>query len=643
MANHLSHAQLPYPVKNARYTIGVPYLDADGDPTDPTTPDTEVSLDGGAYADCAEEVTTITGSNGSGYITLTGAETNGALVFVAAKVASGPKATLATLYPRDLPIIESGTAQAGSASSLTLASGGPAYDVTGCILRTTGGTGGGGVGGANNQARRIVAYDPSTKVATVRPNWETTPDATTTYDLLLPDGMALGALKALAPTTAGRTLGVDASGRVDVGSWLGTAPNALQSGRVDASVGAMAANVLTASAIASDAITAAKIADGAIDRATFAADTGLQSVRSGTAQGGASTSITLDASASATTDFYVGLTVLLTGGTGVGQARRITAYNGSTKVATITPTWATTPDATSTFALLPNARADVGAWLGTVVSTPATAGIPRVAIEAAADFAQAAADKVWSSATRTLTAFSTTLAVAVWDVLESAIATASSIGLKVKNNLDAAVSSRAPESGGNIAAIKAKTDQLTFTIANKVDASIQAAGDFAQAAADKVWSSATRTLTAFSTTLAVAVWDVLESAISVASSIGLKVKTNLDAAVSTRAPESGGNVAAIKAKTDNLPDGVKKNTALNNFMFVMRDATTHAPKTGVTVTAQRSIDGAAFSACANTPAEVASGWYKIDLAASDLNGDVIALRFTGTGADDTLITIVTQT
>lgn len=49
-------------------------------------------------------------------------------------------------------------------------------------------------------------------------------------------------------------------------------PAALVSGRIDASVGAMAANVLTATAINADAITAAKIADGAIDAATFAAD-----------------------------------------------------------------------------------------------------------------------------------------------------------------------------------------------------------------------------------------------------------------------------------------------------------------------------------------------------------------------------------
>jgi len=48
-------------------------------------------------------------------------------------------------------------------------------------------------------------------------------------------------------------------------------PAALVSGRIDASVGAMASGVLTATAIAGDAITAAKIADGAIDAATFAA------------------------------------------------------------------------------------------------------------------------------------------------------------------------------------------------------------------------------------------------------------------------------------------------------------------------------------------------------------------------------------
>ena len=215
MANHVSHGSLPYPIKNARFTLLVPYLDADGDPTDPTTPDTELSGDAGSFADCAEEVSTITGSNGMGYLTLSGAEMNYSLVALAAKVASGPKATLATLYPRNLPTLSSGTLSAGSAGGGTLGTI-LAYDITGCFIRTTGGTGGGGTGGANNQARRIATYTPSTGAFTVTPNWETTPDNTTTYDILLPEGVTIGMLKTLNPTTAGRTLDVSSGGEAGV-------------------------------------------------------------------------------------------------------------------------------------------------------------------------------------------------------------------------------------------------------------------------------------------------------------------------------------------------------------------------------------------------------------------------------------------
>lgn len=197
MANSASHAALPYPIKKARYSIAVPYLDADGDPTDPTTPDTEISKDAGSYADCAEEVTTITGSNGSGYITLTGAELDCSVAFVCAKVASGPKATLATLYPRVLAIVGSGTLSAGSAGGGTLGTL-LKYDVTGCFIRTTGGTGGGGTGGANNQARRIITYNTTTGAFTVEPNWETTPSTDTTYDVLLPEGVTLGMLRTIS-------------------------------------------------------------------------------------------------------------------------------------------------------------------------------------------------------------------------------------------------------------------------------------------------------------------------------------------------------------------------------------------------------------------------------------------------------------
>jgi hypothetical protein len=282
MANHISHGELPYPIRGARFSLPIPYLDADGDPTDPTTPDTEISKDNGSYADCAEEATTATGANGTAYITLSGAETDCGFAMLAAKVASGPKATLVALAIRRLVILEAGTAQSGAAGSLTLATGAPLFDITGCFIKTTGGTGGGGTGGENNQARKITAYNSGTKLATVTPNWETTPDGTTTYDILLPEGVTMASLKALLPTTVGRTLDVSAGGEAGVdwanvgsptttvglsGTTVKTAtdvetdtvdiqarlPAALVSGRMDASVGAMATDVISSGALSAAA------------------------------------------------------------------------------------------------------------------------------------------------------------------------------------------------------------------------------------------------------------------------------------------------------------------------------------------------------------------------------------------------------
>jgi hypothetical protein len=82
---------------------------------------------------------------------------------------------------------------------------------------------------------------------------------------------------------------------------------------------------------------------------TTGSGTGLSSLATGTAQAGAAGTITLAAGASATDDLFNGTRILLTGGTGAGQARIITDYNGTTKVASIAPNWTTNPDATSTY------------------------------------------------------------------------------------------------------------------------------------------------------------------------------------------------------------------------------------------------------------------------------------------------------
>lgn len=100
----------------------------------------------------------------------------------------------------------------------------------------------------------------------------------------------------------------------------------------------------------------------------------------------------------------------------------------------------------------------------------------------------------------------------------------------------------------------------------------------------------------------------------------------------------------VAAKTNLLPDGVVKNTPLNNFMFLMVASTDHiTPKTGLAITAERSIDGAAFAACANATSELSAGIYNISFDATDLNGDVICFKFTAAGADARFITIKTQT
>jgi len=78
---------------------------------------------------------------------------------------------------------------------------------------------------------------------------------------------------------------------------------------------------------------------------------GVTAVLVGTAQAGASGTITLTSSASATDDRYNNFTITITGGTGAGQSKLITDYVGSTKVATISGTWAITPNNTSVYSV----------------------------------------------------------------------------------------------------------------------------------------------------------------------------------------------------------------------------------------------------------------------------------------------------
>lgn len=172
-------------------------------------------------------------------------------------------------YTNGSQTIRHGKAQAGAAGTITLDASASAvadfYDDA--IIAIVAGV---GVG----QCRVIQAYDGTTKVATISPNWGTTPDSTSIFSIIPMGRVDVGMVAGTAQTAGDLKASlntIDDFVDTEIADIQARLPAALVGGRIDASVGAMAANVITASAINADAITAAKIADGAIDSATFAA------------------------------------------------------------------------------------------------------------------------------------------------------------------------------------------------------------------------------------------------------------------------------------------------------------------------------------------------------------------------------------
>jgi len=78
-----------------------------------------------------------------------------------------------------LTALAGGTAQGGTAATIQLAAGETFADSepNGNIIKITGGTG-------NGQSRIIISYVGATDTATVSPNWTTTPDATSVYEMV---------------------------------------------------------------------------------------------------------------------------------------------------------------------------------------------------------------------------------------------------------------------------------------------------------------------------------------------------------------------------------------------------------------------------------------------------------------------------
>lgn len=297
----------PGPTKNAAYRVTFPIFDADGDlVTGAAGLDSEVSKDAGTFADCTNEATEIATSSGMYYLDLTSTEMNADTVAIIVKTSTtGAKTTPIVLYP----------AEEGDFSAVA----GAVWNADATSYQTSG-TFGRAIGDPGADSDTIWALANSNLDAAVSSRLAPT-TAGRTLDVTTGGCAGIDWANVEAPTTtvglSGTTVKTATDVETDTANIQTRIPTALVSGRIDASVGAMATDVITSGAVAAsavteitsglatssnvttsqgvitallpaalvggridasvgavaaNAITAAAIADGAIDAATFAAD-----------------------------------------------------------------------------------------------------------------------------------------------------------------------------------------------------------------------------------------------------------------------------------------------------------------------------------------------------------------------------------
>jgi hypothetical protein len=220
---------------------------------------------------------------------------------------------------------------------------------------------------------------------------------------------------------------------------------------------------------------------------------------------------------------------------------------------------------------------------------------------------------------------------AIWDALTAVLTTANSIGKLLVDNINATISSRATQTSVDDLPTNA---ELATALGTADDAVLAVLGTPAGASVS-VDIAAVKAQTAAIET------DTTEIGVAGAGLTNINLPNQTMDIVGSITGNLSGSVGSVTAPiTLTNPQGFKKNTAFTNFTFPMFDAD-GALATGLTVTGERRIDGGAFAALANSISEVSGGFYSVDLATTDLNGDMITLLMTATGAQPAAIGIKT--
>lgn len=303
----------------------------------------------------------------------------------------------------------------------------------------------------------------------------------------------------------------------------------------------------------------------------------------GTAQAGGNNTITLaDTAEDTIDDLYHEAWCSIVAGTGAGQVRFILSYVASTRVATIHAPWEVNPAADSEYVVHGNAASNLHAIQDETQS-----------VTDFKDFVDAGYDPNTNKVQGVV-------------LVDTTTTNTDMVGTDGANTT-------VPDVAGTAASLHSTTDGLVTTVDTVVDG-IKAVTD------NLPDSGALTTIGTDTARLTAARAAVLTDWIN-----GGRLDLLLDAIIA------------------DLPNAPTKNTALANFPFLMVLTSDHVTgATGLTVTAQRSIDGGAYGNCANSVSEVGNGSYKISLAGSDLDGDTIMLKFTAATADARFIGIATQ-
>ncbi len=501
------------------------------------------------------------------------------------------------------------------------------------------------------------------------------------------------------PATTGRSIQVETDGMIhaDLKEWLSVAPLALVSQRVRTQVELITANVINAASINAAALTAAKFGAGAIDANAIATDaigtaelaaTAVQKIVDGILDELSSSHVIAGSVGEVLDNLpndgaLTNLDVLVSSRATPAQVQtELGVYDGPTE-AEMNTAHALLATPAQVLSNSIQALLDVGLVLINTTVESVVNGITFVLpdVDASPDddayqdcivmlIDQADATQLSPHGVLSFTASNRRLVVNSTPTFT--IVTGDKVIVLSTQLSSLILSDQTPFQGGNIGDILFDTDttlpaligtlqsdtddiqtRLPAALVNsRMNSEVGTAG-FTQGAADKVWLSASRTLTAISTAVALPIWQVLETAILTAGSIGLKLKANVDALISSRSSHSASDVTtdidanstqliAIKLKTDALPSGPAKNVALSNFPFLMiLSSDDVTPGIGLTITGEISKDGGAFVALTNAEVEIANGIYQVDIIQAEMDADTIVLKFTAPTANQTTLVLLT--